>query len=86
MKTGSSSATQEKNPQVGISANVNTRGRDRGLVRLADYYTFIKESDGKLAERFFDSNVRGYWPSSHINSRIAETLKGGQQPRVLAAE
>lgn len=46
-----------------------------GLVKLIDYYAFIKEMDGSLAERFFDSNVRGYWPTSPINKKIAESLK-----------
>ncbi|HUO15590.1 MAG TPA: AIPR family protein [Verrucomicrobiae bacterium] len=48
---------------------------DIGLVRLADFYEFLKDENGQIAERFFDSNVRGYWASSPINKRIAETLK-----------
>jgi hypothetical protein len=46
-----------------------------GLVKLVDFYDFVKDTDGQLAERFFDSNVRGYWPRSPINRKIAETLK-----------
>lgn len=51
-----------------------------GLVRLADYYQFIIESNGQLAERFFDSNVRGYWKSTTVNKRIASTLKAISSP------
>lgn len=51
-----------------------------GLVRLADYYAFLKEKNGQLAERFFDSNVRGYWKSTPVNKRIAATLRAASTP------
>jgi hypothetical protein len=51
-----------------------------GLVGLADYYQFIIESNGQLAERFFDSNVRGYWKTTTVNKRIAATLRAATQP------
>jgi hypothetical protein len=51
-----------------------------GLVRLADYYDFLTEANGQLAERFFDSNVRGYWKTSGINKRISSTLKAPTSP------
>lgn len=51
-----------------------------GLVRLADYFYFISESNGQLAERFFDSNVRGYWKSTSVNKRITSTLKAVVSP------
>jgi AIPR protein len=51
-----------------------------GLVRLPDYFAFVTESNGQLAERFFDSNVRGYWKTSSINKRIASTLKAVNPP------
>jgi len=51
-----------------------------GLVRLPDYFAFVTESNGQLAERFFDSNVRGYWKTSGINKRIASTLKAINPP------
>jgi hypothetical protein len=51
-----------------------------GLVRLADYYQFIIENNGQLAERFFDSNVRGYWKTTTVNKRIATSLKAGSPP------
>ena len=46
-----------------------------GLVALRDFYAFLKDDDGEIAERFFDSNVRGYWKGSPINKKIGETLK-----------
>ena len=46
-----------------------------GLVTLQDFYAFLKDDDGEIAERFFDSNVRGYWKGSPINKKIGETLK-----------
>jgi hypothetical protein len=51
-----------------------------GLVRLADYFAFVTEDNGALAERFFDSNVRGYWKTSGINKRIASSLKAVNPP------
>jgi hypothetical protein len=51
-----------------------------GLVRLAEYYDFLREPSGQLAERFFDSNVRGYWKSTPVNERIAASLKHGSPP------
>src|SRR5260221_976780 len=54
---------------------MSTEEGEIGLVKLPDYYSFISDADGRVAERFFDSNVRGYWPHSHINKSIAETLK-----------
>jgi len=51
-----------------------------GLVRLADYYAFLTEKNGQLAERFFDSNVRGYWKSTPVNKRIAATLRAPSTP------
>ena len=63
------------------SQPMTTQEGEIGLVKLTDYYDFIADGDGRIAERFFDSNVRGYWPTSTINKHIAETLKaGGQSP------
>jgi hypothetical protein len=62
------------------SQSLSTPEGQIGLVRLADYYQFITESTGQLAERFFDSNVRGYWKSTTVNKRIASTLKAGSPP------
>lgn len=57
-----------------------TQEGEIGLVRLGDYFDFIRDPDGRIAERFFDSNVRGYWPTSQINKRIADTLKNPAGP------
>jgi hypothetical protein len=57
------------------SQPMSTEEGEIGLVKLPDYYSFISDADGRVAERFFDSNVRGYWPHSHINKSIAVTLK-----------
>jgi AIPR protein len=62
------------------SQSLSTPEGQIGLVRLADYYQFIVESNGQLAERFFDSNVRGYWKSTTVNKRIASTLKAVSPP------
>ena len=62
------------------SQSLSTPEGQIGFVRLGDYYQFIVESDGQLAERFFDSNVRGYWKSTTVNKRIASTLKAGNPP------
>jgi hypothetical protein len=62
------------------SQSLSTPEGQIGLVRLADYYQFIVESNGQLAERLFDSNVRGYWKSTTVNKRIASTLKAANPP------
>jgi hypothetical protein len=59
---------------------LSTEEGEIGLVRLIDFYAFIADPGGRVAERFFDSNVRGYWPHSPINKGIAETLKGKADP------
>jgi len=51
-----------------------------GLVRLTDYFAFITDSNGQLAERFFDSNVRGYWKTTTVNKQIAATLNAPSPP------
>lgn len=62
------------------SQPMSTPEGEIGLVHLRDYYTFIRDGDKKIAERFFDSNVRGYWKASSINKKIAETLKDSKSP------
>jgi len=65
----------KKKPLKWAAQSLSTPEGQIGLVRLVDYYDFIRESNGQLAERFFDSNVRGYWKSTTVNKRIAATLK-----------
>jgi hypothetical protein len=62
------------------SQSLSTPEGQIGLVRLVDYYQFITEPNNQLAERFFDSNVRGYWKSTTVNKRIASSLKAGSPP------
>jgi hypothetical protein len=52
-----------------------TQEGEVGLVKIEDYFEFVKEPDGKIAERFFDSNVRGYWPTATVNKAIVKTLE-----------
>ncbi len=44
------------------------------LVKIADYYRFISESDS-LRRYIFESNVREYQGNNEVNSEIARTLK-----------
>jgi len=46
-----------------------------GLVKLTDFYTFLQDDKGELAERIFDSNVRGYWKNTPVNRKIGVTLR-----------
>lgn len=45
-----------------------------GIVKLVDFYNFLSESDGTLAERLFDSNVRGFQQSTAVNRQIRHSL------------
>src|SRR6185437_5596060 len=52
-----------------------------GLVRLRDYYDFLKDKNtGQLNKRIFESNVRGFWPKSPINKEIQKTLEDPANP------
>jgi hypothetical protein len=62
------------------SQPMSTEEGEIGLVRLIDFYDFIRGTDNKIEERFFDSNVRSYWPTSTINKTISETLKQTTAP------
>jgi hypothetical protein len=46
-----------------------------GLVRLPDFRNFLEEESGVLAERIFESNVRGYVLDSDVNEDIAKSLR-----------
>jgi hypothetical protein len=63
-----------------VSQPMSTAEGEVGLVRLADYHAFVSDIDGRIAERFFDSNVRGYWPHTRVNKSIADTLKDTSAP------
>ena len=46
-----------------------------GLVRLRDFCDFIEDEAGVLAERIFESNVRGYQPDAVVNEQIQQSLQ-----------
>ena len=46
-----------------------------GLVRLKDYYEFIQDEPGVLAERILESNVRGWQRSTPVNEQISASLE-----------
>lgn len=41
-----------------------------GLVRLQNYYTFIKDERGNWADHIFESNVRGFQQNTLVNIRF----------------
>lgn len=47
-----------------------------GLVKLRDYYEFIKDENGQLADRMLEANVRGYQGDITVNKQIRQTLLG----------
>jgi hypothetical protein len=46
-----------------------------GLVRLRNFCDFIEDEPGVLAERIFESNVRGYQPDAIVNEQIQKSLQ-----------
>lgn len=47
-----------------------------GLVKLRDYFDFIKDENGQLADRMLEANVRGYQGDITVNKQIRQTLLG----------
>jgi AIPR protein len=45
-----------------------------GLVKLYDYWSFLKDEHGDLHERIFESNVRGFQQNTPVNVSIRNTL------------
>ena len=45
-----------------------------GIVLLKDFYEFLKDSDGSLAERLFEANVRGFQQNTAVNRQIRTSL------------
>jgi hypothetical protein len=45
-----------------------------GLVKLQDFYSFVKGDDGELIERIFDENVRGFQLDTKVNESILHSL------------
>lgn len=48
------------------------------LVKLVDYFQFIKDEKDQLRTSFFDTNVRDYQGDADVNKAIGETLLTGQ--------
>ena len=46
-----------------------------GLVKLREFCNFIEDEPGVLAERIFESNVRGYQPDAVVNEQIQQSLQ-----------
>jgi len=46
-----------------------------GLVKLRRFCDFIEDDPGVLAERIFESNVRGYQPDAIVNEQIQKSLQ-----------
>lgn len=51
------------------------------LVRLSDYYRFLRNDVGDLAEYLFDANVRGVQGDVDINRKIKETVEDAGSPQ-----
>jgi AIPR protein len=45
-----------------------------GLMRLTDYFEFLKDEKGELDELIFESNVRGSQGNTSVNKKIRATL------------
>lgn len=45
-----------------------------GLAKLKDFCAFLEDQPGELAERIFESNVRGYQQDSTVNDGITKSL------------
>lgn len=58
-----------------VSQPLSTPEGEIGLVRLADYYEFLKGESGEINEKIFESNVRGFWQNTWVNKRIQITLE-----------
>lgn len=50
------------------------------LVRLEDYWKFVKDDNGNLRRYLFDSNVRDYLGSNQVNEDIARSLADETAP------
>jgi len=51
-----------------------------GMVRLADYYNFLKDEKGTLDELIFESNVRGSQGRTSVNRQMREVLDKSKTP------
>jgi len=61
------------------SAPMATKEGYVGLVKLSDYYEFIKDENGQLADRMLEANVRGFQGNVTVNNQIKQTLLGSSE-------
>jgi AIPR protein len=50
------------------------------LVKLEDYFSFIRSPEGQLRESIFEENVRGYEGNTNINKGISSSLRATDDP------
>jgi hypothetical protein len=51
-----------------------------GTVKLRDFYAFLRDEDGELADRIFEANVRGFQQETPVNVQIGESLRADNPP------
>ena len=51
-----------------------------GVVRLGDYYNFLKSQDANLDELIFESNVRGNQGKTSVNRQMRDALDKSDRP------
>jgi len=51
-----------------------------GMVKLRDFYAFIKDEGGELADRIFEANVRGFQQATPVNKQIGDSLRADGPP------
>ncbi|OYW57020.1 MAG: hypothetical protein B7Y80_02825 [Hyphomicrobium sp. 32-62-53] len=66
---------------IWAEAPMSTQEGFVGLVRLGDFRDFLEDDSepGMLAERIFESNVRGFQQESSVNEEIAKSLEQAEQ-------
>lgn len=55
-------------------APINTKGGIVGLVKLREYFNFIRDDKGDLRHHLFEANVRDYQGATQVNEEIRKTL------------
>lgn len=60
------------------STPMETIGGYVGLVTLHKFYEFLQDQPQVLAERIFESNVRGYQGASTVNTEIKQSLENSE--------
>lgn len=61
------------------AAPMSTKEGYVGLVKLRDYYEFIKDENGQLADRMLEANVRGFLGTVAVNNQIKQTLHNSSE-------